>query len=130
MRTPLLRAFGVEQPAHVHVEARQHLAAAIDDRRVDTEPGEDAGELHRDVAAAADQDLLRQPLEVERLVGGDAELVALERGVRIGPRAGRDQDVLGGDGAAVALEPDADVRRRGRRGVSISSAPAFSRLAR
>ena len=54
---PLFVALGVEQPAQIHVEARQHLAAAIDDRGIDAEPGEDAGELHRDIAAAADQDL-------------------------------------------------------------------------
>ena len=102
----LVRRLGMEQAAEIHVEAGQHLAAAIDDRRVDAEAGENAGELDRDVAAAADQDLLRQPLQVERLVGGDAELVPFERGMRIGPRARRDQDVLGGDGAAGALQPD------------------------
>ena len=36
-------------------------------------------------------------------------LVTFERGVRVGPRAGRDQDVLGGDDAAGPLEPDAVV---------------------
>ena len=41
--------------------------------------------------------------------------MAVERRVRIGPRAGRDQDVLGGDDAAGSLEPDAVVAERARR---------------
>ncbi len=130
MRMPRFVALRVEQPAQIHVEARQHLAAAIDDRRVDAEAGENAGELDRDIAAAADQDLLRQLLQVERLVGGDAVLVAFERGVRVGPSAGGDQDVLGGDDAAARARAGCGGRRRASRGVSISSAPALARLAR
>ena len=46
--------------AHVVVEAAQDLLAAIDQRHLGAEAVEDAGELDRDVAAALDQDALRQ----------------------------------------------------------------------
>src|SRR6188472_3355747 len=96
-----LGGFGVIEAAKVHVEARQHLLAPVDDGSVDAEAGEDAGELDRDIAAAPNQDLVRELFEVEGLVGRDAELVAFERGMRARPRTGCDQDVLGGDGSSV-----------------------------
>ena len=46
--------------AHVVVEAAQNVLAAIDERHLRAEPGEDAGELDRDVAAALDDDAFRQ----------------------------------------------------------------------
>ena len=42
--------------AHVVVEAAQDVLAAIDQRHLDAQPGENAGELHRDIAAALDHD--------------------------------------------------------------------------
>jgi hypothetical protein len=54
---------------------------------------EDVGELDRDVAAAGNQDGLGQLLEVKRLVGVDAKLVAGQRRVRIGLAANRDENV-------------------------------------
>ena len=45
---------------HVVVEAAQDILAAIDQRHLGAEAVEDAGELDRDVAAALDQDALRQ----------------------------------------------------------------------
>ena len=52
--------FGAQMLAHVVVEAAQDVVAAIDQRHLGAEPVEDAGELDRDVAAALDQDALRQ----------------------------------------------------------------------
>ena len=46
--------------AHVVVEAAQDVLAAIDERHLRAQPGEDAGELDRDVAAALDHDARRQ----------------------------------------------------------------------
>src|SRR5690606_14812364 len=67
---------------------------------------EDVGELDRDVTAAGDQDRLRQLLKIERLVGGDRVLAARQRMVRIGPAAGRNQDVASSDGATVLDDTD------------------------
>ena len=69
---------GLEAAPQILVEAAQDAVAAIDDRGVDAQPGEDRGELDRDIAAALDQDRMRQRLEIERLVGGDAEFGARE----------------------------------------------------
>jgi hypothetical protein len=75
----LVLVFGVEQAAHVHVEARQDLAAAIENRRLHAEIVEDPGEFDCDVAAARNDNALGQPLQMEGVVGGDAEFVAFER---------------------------------------------------
>ena len=53
---------------HFVVEAAQNVLAAIDQRHMRSEPGENAGELDGDIAAALDQHMLRKPLQVERLV--------------------------------------------------------------
>ena len=53
---------------------------------------EDVGELDRDVSAAGDGDGAGQRLEVEGLVGGNAQFVAGQRLVRIGAAADGDQD--------------------------------------
>ena len=92
----------VQHAPQIHVEALQDLLAAIDQRRLDAEAVEDVGELDRDVAAAGNHDRLRQFGQIERLVGEDAMLVAGQRRMRIGPAAGGDQDLLGGDGAVLA----------------------------
>ena len=52
----LLLHLGGEMVAEIVVEAAQDLLAAVDEDRLDAEAGEDAGELHRDVAAADDHD--------------------------------------------------------------------------
>ena len=83
---------GAQMLAHVVVEAAQDVFAAIDQRHLGAEPVEDAGELDRDVAAALDQDALRQLLEMERLVRRDDMLEAgdirAERGRRRRSRSG------------------------------------------
>ena len=66
-----LEEFLGEAVAQLLVEAAQDLGAAVEERRVDAEAVEDAGELHGDVAAADDQDGFRQAVEMERLIGGD-----------------------------------------------------------
>ena len=43
---------GAQMLAHILVEAAQDILAAIDQRHLAAEPGEDAGELDRDIAAA------------------------------------------------------------------------------
>ena len=47
-----------EGVAHVLVEAAQELVAAMQQRHLAAEPGEDPGELDGDVAAADDEDPL------------------------------------------------------------------------
>ncbi len=68
-----------EQPvADRLVIAAQDHVAAVDQGHVAAELMEDAGEFIGDIAGAGDDDALRQLLEVERLVRGDAELRARE----------------------------------------------------
>ena len=84
---------GIEAAPQVLVEAAQHHLAAIDECGVDAEAGEDRRELDRHIAAAIDQDRVRQRLEMERLVRGDRQLPAGNvRDVRVA--AGRDEDVF------------------------------------
>ena len=80
--------------AHVVVEPAQDVVAAIDQRHVAAEAGEDAGEFQRDVAAALDQDALRLLLQVKHLVGGDHVLDAGNFRAMIGRGADRDQHML------------------------------------
>ena len=79
MRDAVLLHLGAHVGAHVVVEAAQDVVAAIDQRHVGAEAGEDAGELDRDVAAALDQDALRQLRQMKRLVRGDDMLDAGDR---------------------------------------------------
>ncbi|MNT78541.1 hypothetical protein D3C72_2177850 [compost metagenome] len=62
--------------AHVVIEPRQDLLAAIDERRLDAEAMEDIGEFHRDITAAGNHDPARQLLQMEGLVRGNAVFVA------------------------------------------------------
>ena len=55
--------------AQVVVKAAQDVLAPIDLGDLDAEPGEDAGELDRDIAAPLDQYALRQRFEMKCLVG-------------------------------------------------------------
>ncbi len=74
----------------------QDRVAAVDQRHLDAKLVEDAGEFIGDIAAAGDDDGLRQRVEVEDLVRGDAELGPRQIGHERA-RAGRDQDLVGGD---------------------------------
>ena len=123
---PLLSIASCRPLRRSHVEARQDLAAAIDQRRLDAEAVEDVGELDRDVAAAGNDDRLRQDGQVERLVGEDAVLVAGQRRMRVGPAAGGDQDLVGGDGAVLALDADRVAVDEHGAANGRSSPPAFS----
>ena len=79
--------------AHLVVEAAQDILAAIDERHMRAEAGENAGELDRDIAAALDHDLRRQLRQVKRLVRGNGVLDAGD-GIAVARRAaGRDQDI-------------------------------------
>ena len=89
--------------AQLFVEAAQDLGAAVEQRGVDAEPAEDAGKLHGDVAAADDDDGLRQLLQMERLVGGDGMAGARHLGHGRSP-AGGDQDDARGDLAVAGLQ--------------------------
>ncbi|MNX61455.1 hypothetical protein D3C86_923890 [compost metagenome] len=92
--------------AHVVVKAAQDVRAAIDQGRLDAEPGENARELDRDIAAARDQDALGQFRQVEGFFGRDGVFDA--RQVLGLPRAaaGGDQDLLGGEGLVLADDLD------------------------
>src|SRR5690606_7443570 len=83
----------LQQPvAKLLVVAAQDLVGPVDDGDLRAELVEDAGEFVGDVPAAGDQDALRQLVEVERLVTGDAMLVPRTIG-NMGPSAGGDKDV-------------------------------------
>ncbi len=60
--------------ADLLVEAAQHLVAAMHHGDLGAETGEQAGEFQRDIAAALDDDACRLRLQMEHLVGGDAEV--------------------------------------------------------
>ena len=81
---------------------RRMLLAAIDQRDLAAEAVEDAGELDGDIAAALDQDALRQLLEMEGLVRRDDVLEAGDLRAEMRRAAGRDQDRLGANARAGA----------------------------
>ena len=82
----------LQQPvAHRLVIAAQQPVAAIDDVNFAAELVEDAGEFIGDIAAARDDDLLGQFVEMERLVRADRMFGALAFG-HARARAGGDQD--------------------------------------
>src|SRR5690606_24009735 len=91
-----------EVGADVVVEAAQDVGAAVDQGGLDPEAGEDAGELDRDVAAAGDEDALRQFRQVEGLFGGDGVLDAGQLLGLPGAAAGGDEDLLRRDGLVLA----------------------------
>ena len=86
--------------AHVLIETAQHIVAAIDQRHVGAETGEDAGEFQRDVAAALNDDAPGLLFQMEHLVGGDHMLDAGDRRSMIGRAAGRDQNTIRANGLA------------------------------
>ncbi len=92
--------------AHIVVEAAQNIGAAIDQGRIDAQPGEDAGELHRDIAAAHHADAFGQAFQVERLVGRDGVFDARHLLGHDRPPARGDQHLVGGDGLALANQFD------------------------
>ena len=91
--------------AKLLVEAAQEELAAVDQGDLAPEPGQDAGELDADVAAADHREALRQTLQVEGLVRGDGVLDAGDLRP-VGPASGRHQDVLGAD---LAPHPVAEI---------------------
>ncbi len=74
----VLLHLGAQVLAHVVVKAAQDVVAAIDERHMRAEPGKNAGELDRDVAAALDHNAARQLRQMKRLVRGDGMLEARE----------------------------------------------------
>ena len=92
----LLLHLGAQMGADVLVEAAQDVLAAIDQRHVGAETGEDAGKLQRDIAAALDHDALRQRFQVKHLVRGNHMLDAGDRLPVVRRAAGRDQHVFCG----------------------------------
>ena len=96
---PLHRADLQQAIAHrLVILAQQHLAA-IDDVDVAAELVEDPGEFVGYIAPARDDDLLRQFVEMERLVRTDRVFGTLAFG-HARMRAGGDQDMFGGHGLA------------------------------
>ncbi len=86
---------------------RQHPVHHLDHRRLGAERVEEAGELDADGARADDQQLLRHPLRLQRvLVGPDQIAVGLQPRQFARARAGGQDDVLGGQllGALVGLD--------------------------
>jgi hypothetical protein len=69
-------------------------------------PGEDARELHRDIAAARDQDALGQFRQVEGLFRGDGVFDARQVGGHPRTAAGGDQDLVGRDRLVLADDLD------------------------
>src|SRR5690606_1794298 len=94
---PALLDLAGEVGADVVVEPAQDVGAAIDQGGLDPQPGEDAGELHRDVAAAGHEDAFGQFGEVEGFLGADGVFDARQVVGDPGSAAGGDQDPLGGD---------------------------------
>src|SRR3546814_10150492 len=89
--------------ADLLVIAAQDRVAAVDDRHLAAKFVEDAGELVGDIAAACDDDPVRQGIEVKNLVRGDRMLAARKIGNK-GPAAGRDQYAIGGQFLPVGQE--------------------------
>ncbi len=99
----LLFHFPGEAGPHVLVEAAKDVGGADDLGDLDADGVVDPGELDGDVAAADDDEAVRQLGHVERLVRAhdvlDAGNVRRRR-----PAAGGDEDLLGGDAAPVDLD--------------------------
>ncbi len=87
--------------AHVVVEAAQDILAAIDQRHMRAEPGENSGEFDGDIAAALDHDAARKLRQMKRLVRGDRVLDAGNRIAVARRAAGRDQDMAGAHAIAI-----------------------------
>ncbi|MPL84493.1 hypothetical protein SDC9_30458 [bioreactor metagenome] len=113
-----------DQVAAFGVEAAQQRRA-VPQRHPGAQPLEDAGEFAGDIAAADDQDALRQRLHLEDLVRGHHVLAAVEFGHE-GGAAGGDQNVLGADHLAICK---AHLMGRGDGGALIEDGDAGARLA-
>ncbi len=79
------------------------VGEGLDDLHVHAEGAPDGGELDADDAAAQDRDLLRDVVELERLLARDDAAADLEAGERPGVGAGREDDALPGDGLVADL---------------------------
>ena len=84
----------------VGVDHRENLRQHLQHRDLGAERREHRRELHPDHAAADDSKPGRNLSELEDAVGVDRQLGALQGDARDG-RAGRDDDVFGGDRLAV-----------------------------
>ncbi len=103
---PALLDLAGQVGAHIVVEAAQDIGAPVDQGRLDAQAGEDPRELHRDIAAACDQDAFGQFGQVEGFFGGDGVFDALQA-FRLPRAAARsDQDLLGGEGLVLADDLD------------------------
>ena len=86
-----------------------HPVEELHDRHVDAEVGHHVGELDADRAGAGDHDRAGELVGEDLLLVGDDVLGELGAGHQPGGRAGGDDDVVGGDGAGLAvLELDLD----------------------
>ena len=90
---PCLSISHAEMLTHVVVKAAQDVLAAIDQRHLRAEPGENAGELERDIAASLDQDMRRQMRQMEGFVRRDGMLDTWNRIAIAWRAAGGDQDM-------------------------------------
>src|SRR5215472_9146165 len=86
--------FAAHTQAHVVVETTQDVFAAIDERHARSEPGEDAGELDCDVAAALDHDLGGKRRQMKGLIRRDGVLDATNRMAEERRRPGGDKNVI------------------------------------
>ena len=104
---------------HRAIEAAQEQVTAVQQRGIGAQALEDASELDGDVAATDHQYTTRQFFEVERLVGGDRQLLA--RNIRhLWPAASGDENVSG----AVALAFDFDFVGTGDTGMPLQQGHA------
>ena len=91
---PVLAHLRFDEAAHVVVEAAQHPGSAVQLGHFRAQPVEDGREFARDVAAANDEQSLRERVEVEHAVGADNQFVSRKKWDARGPPSS-DQDVTG-----------------------------------
>ena len=85
--------------AHGLVETAQNIAGAKQQRHFRAEPRENAGELHRDIAAADHGEAARKFFEIENLVRADGVLQSGKDGKHRGAGPCGDQNMSGRDDA-------------------------------
>ena len=83
---------------------RHEVGERLDDRDVGAERLPDARELDADDAAAEDRDLLRDEVELERLLARDDAAADLEAGQRARVGAGGEHDVLADEAVVADLD--------------------------
>ena len=95
-----------EPVAQILVETAQQLLSAMTRVVSAPSPGENPGELHRDIATAGDQDPARQLGQVKRVVGGDHVLAAHDTRVDVWGGSGRNENDPRSHGSVLSDEPD------------------------